>query len=320
MDDFRIFRSLDDVPADFGPSALTIGNFDGLHAGHRRIVKRVVGIASENGWKPSALTFSPHPTRVVAPRKSPLLLTTTEQRAQLMREAGIRQVLILPFTAEVARLRPEEFAARILRDRLGARAILVGENFRFGAQQSGDVETLAELGREYGFITEIVPGLKRHGAMVSSSGVRSLLQEGRVGMAWRFLERPYAIEGAIVSGHGIGSKQTVPTLNLATGAELVPRRGVYVTRTCDLDTARTWDSITNIGMRPTFDGDALTIETYLLSPFDGSTPERIRLAFLYRVRDERKFDSPAELRAQILRDVDRARRFLERVRRCVPSC
>lgn len=319
MADLRVFRSLDEVPPDFGPSALTIGNFDGLHAGHRRILRRVVEIAGTHGWRPSAMTFDPHPTRVVAPSKSPPLLTTTDERARLMHGLGIQQVLVLPFTAALARLRPEEFAAQILHGRLGAKAVIVGANFRFGAGQSGDVRTLAGLGAEYGFATEIVDGVERHGRMVSSSGVRKLIQDGRVGMAWRFLERPYSIEGGIVPGHGVGSKQTVPTLNLSTRAEVIPRNGVYVTRTTDTDGRREWDSITNVGIRPTFGGGERTIETFLLDPLDGAPPRRIRLEFLHRVRDERKFETPAGLRAQILRDVQRAKRFFRGLRRFVPA-
>lgn len=317
MSPFRVFRSLDAVPADFGPSALTIGNFDGLHAGHRRIMRRVAAIGEGYGWRPSVLTFDPHPTRVVAPARTPKLMTTTEQRCELMRGEGIEQVLVLPFTVELAQAPPEEFAARILAGKLGARMVLVGDNFRFGARQAGDTETLRELGEKYGFRVEILTGVRRHGRMVSSSGVRKLIQNGEVALAARFLERPHSVEGRIVSGFGIGSKQTVPTLNLATEAEILPANGVYVTRTYDLEAARDWNSITNIGYRPTFGGDALTVETFLLAPLDGGAPERIRLEFLRRVRAERKFESPEALRAQILRDVGRANAYFRRYRRWV---
>lgn len=317
MSEFRVFRSLEQTPRDFGPCALTIGNFDGLHAGHRRIMRRVVETARTGGWKPSVLTFTPHPTRVVAPEKSPRLLTTTGQRAELMRTEGIEQVLVLPFTEDIARLSPEEFVSQILVDGLGAKAVLVGDNFRFGAQQAGDVDLLAELGSKYGYTTEIVKGVRRHGRMVSSSGIRRLVQDGRVALASRLLERPYSVEGEIVRGHGIGSRQTVPTLNLATAAEILPASGVYLTRTYDLDSDRVWNSITNIGTRPTFEGDSLTIETFLLEPFDGQTPDRIRLEFLRRVREERRFESPELLRAQILKDVARAQVFFRRWRKWV---
>ncbi len=319
MPEFRVFRSLDEVPPDFGPSALTIGNFDGLHAGHRHIIHRVVELSHQNGWKPSVLTFHPHPTRVVAPSRAPLLLTTTEQRAALMQQEGIEQVLILPFTTELSHLTPEQFVEQVLVQRLQVRAVLVGDNFRFGAKQAGDTHTLEQLGTRFGYRTEILTGVKRHGHMVSSSGVRKLVNEGGVTLAGRFLERPYTLEGDIVPGHGIGSKQTVPTLNLRTGAEVLPARGVYITRTTDPDSHRRWDSVTNVGYRPTFDGDSLTIETFLLDPLDGDAPRRIQLEFLRRIRDERKFDSPEALRAQILKDVGRAKAFFRRYRRWVST-
>lgn len=310
----KIYRSLSEVPPDFGPSALTIGNFDGVHFGHRRILRRVVEIAKEHGWRPSVLTFDPHPTRVVAPARTPLLLNSPAQRAALMREEGIEQVLILPFTPELAQLTPEEFAQRLLVDTLGARAVLVGDNFRFGHRQAGTVAVLTELGARLGFATEIVPAVRLRGRMVSSSGVRELIRAGDVALADRFLTHPYAIEGNVVSGRGVGSKQTVPTLNLQTAAEVIPASGVYITRTYDSASARRWNSITNIGYRPTFGAsDELSIETFLLDPLAGATPERIHLEFLRRVRAERKFDSPEALREQILRDVRVAQTYFRRL-------
>src|ERR1035438_1090442 len=276
----RIYRSLAEVPADFGPSALTIGNFDGVHRGHRRILRRLVALARERGWKPSVLTFDPHPTRVVAPERTPPLLTSPLRRAELMRAEGVEQVLILPFVPEVARLTPEEFVRDIVAGRLGARAALVGANFRFGHRHAGDFHTLEELGRRYGYETEIVDAVSCRGRTVSSSAIRELLGAGRVSLAARFLERPYALEGEVKGGRGVGSKQTVPTLNLDTNAETIPARGVYATRTLDLDDGREWNSITNIGYRPTFgESSERTIETFLLDPLEGEPPRRIRVAF-----------------------------------------
>jgi riboflavin kinase/FMN adenylyltransferase len=215
----------------------------------------------------------------------------------------------------VARLSPEEFVSEIVVGRLGARAVLVGDNFRFGYRHAGDVRVLAELGKKLGFETEIVPAVEYRGLLVSSSGIRELLRSGRVSLAGRLLLRPYGIEGDVVSGRGVGSKETVPTLNLDTQAEVIPALGVYLTRTRYLDDRREWPSITNIGYRPTFgQSETLTIETFLLSPLTGETPRRIRLDFLWRVRDERKFDSSEELRAQILKDVRVAQRYFERIK------
>jgi riboflavin kinase / FMN adenylyltransferase len=311
----KIYRSLDEAPANFGPSALTIGNFDGVHYGHRRILRRLVELSRARGWKPSVLTFDPHPTRVVAPDRAPRLMTTVERRAELMRDEGVEAALILPFTADLAKLSPEQFVQEILVDRLGARAVLVGDNFRFGHRHAGNVAMLAEFGRRLGFETEVVPAVTCRGRVVSSSGIRGLVETGQVATAGRLLLRPYAIEGDVVSGRGVGSKQTVPTLNLATRAELIPARGVYITCTRDLDNDRRWNSITNIGYRPTFGAsEELTIETFLLEPLTGETPRRIRVEFLRRVRDERKFASPEALRAQILQDVGAAQRYFRRLR------
>jgi riboflavin kinase/FMN adenylyltransferase len=259
--------------------------------------------------------FDPHPSCVVAPERAPRLLTSPEQRGALIRGEGIENILIQPFTAELARLTPEEFATRFLRDGLGVRIVVVGENFRFGCKQAGDTETLKELGSRLGFEVRLLPTVAWRGRRVSSGEVRKLVLAGDVSSAARLLQRPHAISGEIVKGHGIGSKQTVPTLNLQTDAQVIPARGVYITRTYDLDSERRWNSITNIGYRPTFgNDDALSIETFLLDPLEGATPDGIRLEFLRRVREERKFESPEALKAQILRDVGRAKTYFRRVR------
>lgn len=312
----RIYRSLDEVPATFGPSALTIGNFDGVHIGHRQILRRLKRLADAHVWKPSVLTFDPHPLSVVAPGRAPHLMTPPDRRAELMRAEGIEQVLILPFTGELAQVSPEDFVRRIVVGRLAARAVLVGDNFRFGHRHAGDVRLLEALGHELGFLTEVIHAVSCRGRVVSSSGIREMVQAGNVALAARLLQHPYALEGEVVSGRGVGSKQTVPTLNLAPGPELVPARGVYITRTTDLeDTGRAWNSITNVGYRPTFGAsDQLTVETFLLDPLTGPPPRRIRVEFLWRVRDERKFETPELLHAQILRDVAAARRYFRRRR------
>ena len=299
----------------FGPSALTIGNFDGVHAGHREILRRVVALARERGWKPSVLTFDPHPARIVAPERAPRLLTTPEERTRLMREEGIEQVLILPFTRELAGFSPERFLREIVVERLEARAVLVGDNFRFGHEHAGDTRLLAELGRRYEFLVEAVPAIRMRGRVVSSSEVRRLIEAGSMALAGRLLARPYALEGDVVPGQGIGSKQTVPTLNLAPAAEVLPARGVYVTRTTEAASGRRWMSVTNIGTRPTFGGDSVTIETFLLEPLEGSSPRAIRVEFLRRLREERRFEDAAALKGQILRDVARARAYFRRVSR-----
>ena len=321
----RVYRSLAELPRDFGPSAITIGNFDGVHLGHCEILCRLKTLADANGWKASVLTFDPHPTKVVAPERAPKLMTTTDGRAGLMAEAGVEQVFILPFDRAVAQWSPEEFARELLVDCLGARAVLVGENFRFGCRQAGNTQTLEALGSQLGFVVEIVPAVARRGQVVSSSCIRGLIYAGRLSLANRFLGRPFALEGDVVSGRGVGSKRTVPTLNLATAAEVIPGRGVYVTRTCEVSSARTWTSVTNVGYRPTFgESDQLSIETFLLDPLTGDAPHGIRVEFLARLRGERQFESPEALKAQILRDVRSAQNYFRRTKAwtastCLPA-
>lgn len=310
----KVYHSLDEIDHGFGPCALTIGNFDGVHAGHRRILRRVAALARERGWKPSALTFHPHPLKIVAPERAPKLLSTPEERVEIMAEEGIEQVLILPFTPELMRMPPKEFAQGIVCDRLDAKAVLVGGNFRFGHLHAGDTTMLAEFGRRCGFYVDAVPPVNVRGRIVSSSEIRKVVGAGWVALAARLLERPFALSGAVVKGRGVGSTQTVPTLNLTPDTEVLPANGVYATRTTDADDGRCWNSVTNVGYRPTFDDDrGLTIETFLMEPLEGATPRRIRVAFLTRLREERKFAGPNELKKQILKDVVRAKNFFRRI-------
>jgi len=309
----RIARSIQEA-AGCGPSALTIGNFDGVHIGHQHLIRQVWDAARRLGVIPAVLTFDPHPANIVAPERAPRLLTTIDDRCALLAKYGIEQVFALPFTMDIARLSPAEFVRDIVATAMRAKLVVVGENFRFGHKQAGDTKTLTALGASYGFETCIAEAVTCRGRVVSSSDVRKFLDAGDVGNAWRFLNRPYSIAGSVVPGRGVGSKQTVPTLNLLTHAAVLPGNGVYVTRTRDGDSARHWNSITNVGYRPTFAeaNPALSIETFLLSPFDGETPGRIEVEFLHRVRAEQRFENPEALKAQILRDVGQANTFFRR--------
>ena len=310
----KVWWQLEDVPPDFGPSALTVGNFDGVHRGHRELMRRTAAAANENGWKASVLTFQPHPAKVVAPARAPKTITAFARRIELMGEEGIAQVLVLPFTEGVARWSPEDFV-NVLVKQLGAKCVVIGDDFRFGHKQAGHRELLEEFGRRDGFEVIAVDPVNVRGERVSSSLVRDMAAAGRIARAARLMARPFELEGRVVGGQGIGSKKTVPTLNLEPDSEVLPRDGVYVTRTRDLDRGRRWDSISNIGMRPTFGGEEVTVETFLLGAYDPPAPERIRVEFLRRVRDERKFESPEALKAQILRDVARAGRVHARLRK-----
>ena len=291
-------------------SAVAIGVFDGVHVGHQALLRETVRAAHELGATPAVLTFHPHPACVVAPERAPRLLYSLDERQQLLEDYGIEHILVVPFTLDLSRATPEQFSKDLLQTRLDARAVIVGEGFRFAHKQAGDVSMLKHLGQQANFQVYPVPPVSLRGIVVSSSEIRKRIETGEVATAARLLGRPYSLSGKVVSGHGIGSKQTVPTLNLATQAEVLPELGVYITRTCEIDSNRHWESITNIGVRPTFgEDDPVSIETFLLSKFDGATPSRIRVDFLRRVREERKFASPEELKAQIFRDVKRAQAF-----------
>jgi riboflavin kinase/FMN adenylyltransferase len=309
----RVFRSVSEVPDDARNCAISIGNFDGVHEGHKSLLRRNRELCRENGWISSVLTFDPHPTTIVAPERAPHLLTTMEQRLALIAAEGIEQAFVLRFDLNFSHLEPDEFVREVLARGLGAKAVLVGDSFRFGSHHAGNVQTLRTLGEECGFCTEVAPLVVIRGRMVSSTAVRELVNTGDVSAACRMLGRPYALEGEVVGGFGIGSKQTVPTLNLDTKSEVLPASGVYITRTRDLGDGREWPSVTNVGFRPTFNGDRLTIETFLLATLEGPTPQRIRVEFLRRVREERRFDSPESLKKQIMVDVGRAKAYFRRL-------
>jgi len=308
-------------------TVLTIGKFDGVHAGHAQLLREVIEQAHERGLAPAVLTFDRHPACIVAPDKAPRPLMTVEERCEKIRALGVERIFVLPFTQDIASLTPEQFVERYIRDEMQAKVVFVGHDFRFGHKQAGTPEVLRELGARYGFEVRFVEAVRRRGLLVSTSEIRHRMEAGDVSKAARLLERPYGISGPVVAGQGIGRKQTVPTLNLDPSNEVLPRDGVYITRTFELDALdpekpRRWNSITNIGLRPTFDGASRTIETFLLDtslvkPWD-TAPARIRVEFLRRVRDERKFDDAAALKQQILRDVGRAQAFFRRLARWAP--
>ena len=314
-----VFGSLAEAKGRFGPCALAIGNFDGVHIGHQSLLSKMAARASKNGLAPAVLTFDPHPTVVVAPERTPALICTLEQRLRLLELAGATRILVLPFTKEVARLSPQGFVEQILVDALETKVVFVGENFRFGHKQAGTAMALRALGEQRGFECEFIEPVTWRGQIVSSSCVREYLAAGNVVRAGRLLGRCFAIEGPVVAGHGVGSRQTVPTLNLRPAAgQLVPR-GVYVTETLETGSGSSWPSITNAGVRPTFGGDDLTVETFLLDSLAGHAPEQIEVRFRRFLRPERQFPTPDALKAQIFKDVARAHAYWRRLSKLVPS-
>lgn len=304
-----VFRSVAERPSGLPKTAVAIGNFDGVHIGHAAVIRDTVALARQRNLAPAVLTFDPHPAAVLNPSRAPKLIMTFGQRLAALEALGVEFVFAMPFSAEFARLVPAEFVATFLEGALRARAVLVGDDFRFGHERAGDVSTLRNLGME---VYPARPVLWR-GIKASSTAVRNFVAVGKVNMAARLLGRPFTLTGPVVKGRGVGSKQTVPTLNLAPENELLPADGVYVTRTIDPVSERCWRSITNVGNRPTFDGTGRTIETFLLDPFTEPDPQGIDVAFLRYIRAERKFAAPEDLKAQIFRDVAVANRFHRRL-------
>ncbi|RMG19101.1 MAG: riboflavin biosynthesis protein RibF [Deltaproteobacteria bacterium] len=299
-------------PAEIqGPAVYAMGTFDGVHLGHRALFDRAIAQARERGAQPLALTFDPHPAKVLAPELAPPLLCTLARRLELMEEAGLAGALVLPFTRALAELSPEAFVAEVL---LPARAlgVVVGYDFTFGRRRTGTPEVLQRLGRAHGFAVEVVPPVTLPGGIVpSSSKIRELVLEGRVEAAATLLGRPFDIDGTVVRGAGRGTKIGIPTANLEVDGELLPAAGVYATRAW-LDGARVWPSVTNIGTVPTFNEDEIVrIETHLID-WGGEAlyGRRMRVAFAARLRGERRFSGPDALRAQIREDIEVARRRL----------
>jgi riboflavin kinase/FMN adenylyltransferase len=310
-----VARSPQEWAARFGAAGpqtvVTIGNFDGLHLGHQRILRGVVERARAIGALAAAVTFDPHPLKVLRSTEAPPLIATLEQRLAALEEIGIAAVLVLHFDLALSRLSPEEFVRRILVDALRVRAILVGENFRFGYRQAGDAKRLAELGREFRFAVEAIPPVVLRGAVVSSTAVRRAVQEGWICLAGRWLGRPFALKGVIWPGTGQGRRLVVPTLNLETQQELLPKTGVYVTET--RVAGKLFRSATNVGFRPTFDGGRLTVESHLFDFSENLTVGPMEVRFWARLRDEKKFANADALRDQVLRDLSRAREFFRRL-------
>lgn len=305
----QIFHSLRDLPPLPGRTVLAIGNFDGVHRGHQAILRNVRQRAAEIGAKSLAVTFDPHPVRVLRPSQAPKLITPLVQKLDLLAATGIDGTVVIPFTSEFSRLSALEFARDVLLGSLNAAEVHEGDNFRFGYNASAGPAELAQLGHELGFAVVAQPALYVRSIQVSSSHLRRSIAAGDMATTRALLGRPFSIRSAPVRDRGVGTRLTVPTINLARYDELLPASGVYVTRT--KIGAEIFDAVTNAGNRPTFGEIAFAIESHLFDfreiCLTSDTP--IDLCFLSRIRDERKFASPAALKEQILADAAHARRY-----------
>src|SRR6202050_4792788 len=310
----QIFHKLDDVPAGLGPSIVSVGNFDGVHRAHAHVIGEVVKRARANGAKAIAVTFEPHPTRILRPESTFKLLTPTPEKLRLLEAAGLDAVLLLPFGRDLSLLTPRQFAERFCKKKLHARQVHEGFNFRFGHKAAGDIHLLTDLGREMGFEVLTYPEMTLRHETVSSSRIRELISGGQVRRARHLFGRPFCILGTPGRGRGYGSKYTVPTINLSRYEELVPKDGVYIT--CTHVAQEQFESVTNVGNRPTFGADLFAIETHLLNfhPIELTPETEVEICFLDRLRDEIKFPSVEALREQIARDVKKARRYFHLMR------
>ena len=305
----KVFHQLADIPKNFGPTLVSVGNFDGVHRAHGHVLRNIVERAKTQNAAAVAVTFDPHPVRILRPDSGLKLLTPTPEKLRLLAETGIDAVLLLPFGRDLSLMEPREFAQNILCSGLRAREVHEGFNFHFGHKAAGNVEMLSGFGREMGFDVKTYPEMTLRGEMVSSSQIRRLLNEWQVSRARHLMGRPFAVLSTPGRGRGYGSKYTVPTINLSKYEELAPKDGVYITRTRVGEEC--FDSVTNVGNRPTFGAELFAIETHLLNfhPIELTPETEVEIHFMQRVRDEIKFPSVDALREQIARDVKRARRY-----------
>jgi riboflavin kinase/FMN adenylyltransferase len=290
---------------------LALGNFDGLHRGHLKIVERVKRGAAEQGGTPMAMTFDPHPPRVVRPDKAPPLLMTKEQRIEALHRAGIQCIAIVRFTHEMSQWDPETFVRTVLVEWLRVSKVWVGANFLFGHARSGNFSLLRTLGQRYGFRAEKIDPVRYKDFVVSSTRIRRLVSEGRIDEAGALMGHSYYIDGSIVTGRGRGREIGFPTANLETVNELIPPHGVYATTMTVDGVVRA--GLTNIGVRPTFGERDVSIETHLLGYEGDLYGKQVRLGFVQRLRDERRFPDVDALRAQIEADQRRAEHLFNRI-------
>lgn len=294
------------------PTTLTLGVFDGLHLGHQRIMQTVVERAKATDTIPTAITFDPHPRAVLHPENAPPLLQTLDQRLAAFEVLGIEQAIVIRFTKDFAAQEAEQFLREIIHERLQAKEVYLGKGFEFGRNRGGNIELLKKMSEEFGFFADEVPEIRLHGQRISSSKIRNLLSEGEINLVRRMLGRPYGVEGQIEHGSQRGHEIGFPTANLKPKNRVIPRLGVYVTATLIDDVWRR--SITNIGVRPTFETEVEpSIETYIFD-YDGNLyGDVLRVRFLHRLRDERKFNGIVELKAQIEKDTRRALNYFSRI-------
>ncbi|HHO46905.1 MAG TPA: bifunctional riboflavin kinase/FAD synthetase [Desulfobacteraceae bacterium] len=306
----KLYTTIDDISTPFFRACVTIGNFDGVHLGHQQLFREVVSRASRVGGTSVVVTFDPHPLKVLRPGAI-RLISTTEQKIELIEKAGIDVLVIIPFDLEFAATGADEFVEEILIRRIGVRELVVGYDYAFGRGRQGNIEFLRAKGRERGFPVTVVEAFYTEGMLVSSTRIRELVADGRMGEVRKLLGRYYQIRGEVQRGKQRGGRVVgFPTANLRISEEdLCPRRGVYVTQV--IYDGRCYGGVSNIGYNPTFGDNRLVAETHIFDFHDDIYGKPIRINLLQHLREERKFSGPEELAAQILKDIGAAREVLE---------
>ncbi|MFA4904039.1 MAG: bifunctional riboflavin kinase/FAD synthetase [Desulfobaccales bacterium] len=304
-----VYHDLPPGESAFSRTVVTIGNFDGVHLGHRAILDRVQKRARELGGQAVAVTFNPHPVKVLRPEVNLPLLTTQDQKLKLLADAGLDAVVVLPFSLKFAALPAREFVRQYFCERLRAREVVVGHDYCFGRGREGNIDLLREMGSVHGFTVQVVWGVEVQGAVVSSSLIRAMLRLGKVTEAGRLLGRPYGVAGRVVQGKGRGAKLLgVPTANILTPNELLPASGIYAVWVSRGDAIL--PGVANIGTCPTFDNSELSLEVHLLDFSGDLYGEPLEVQFVARLREEQRFPSLEALAAQIHADIAVARQVL----------
>ncbi|RPI77732.1 MAG: bifunctional riboflavin kinase/FAD synthetase [Desulfobacteraceae bacterium] len=304
-----VIFSLDEIKRPFKNPVLTIGNFDGVHRGHLGLFNKVKERAKAIGGQSIVMTFEPHPAKVMRPGNGPLLITPTDQKLELMEQAGMDAVICVPFNRAFAAVSAEDFVKKILVGKIGIKEMVVGYDYTFGYQRQGNLELLRKMGHELGFLVHVIGPIEIDHTPVSSTSIRQLVQAGQIKAAKDQLGRDFQISGKVVPGQGRGKKLLgFPTANLSWTDGLYPKPGVYAVRV--LLEGRTYYGVTNIGYNPTFENQVLTIETHIFDFAVNIVDKTIKLEFVERIRDEKNFGNPGELKDQIALDIDRAKEIL----------
>lgn len=293
---------------------ITIGNFDGVHIGHQKIFKFLIKKAKEINGTSVVITFEPHPVRVLYKDHPLKLITTTEDRIKLIERCGIDITICIPFTTEFASIEAEDFVKNILVKKFNAKWVVVGYDYRFGRSRKGDAQLLKKLGKIYGFKVTVLKAYRKEGKILSSTAVRNALLEGDIRQANRFLGRAYHIDGEVIKGAGRGSALLgYPTANISPQQEIIPKEGVYAVKVT-FPEGKTFTGVANIGKNPTFGNNSLSYEVHILNFNNNLLGKKIRIHFLERLRDEKKFKSPQELKENITKDIERAKKIFKKNR------